>query len=177
MSVSDRLLKSEHETEQFFQRDSAQGGQRYNYNMYMHNIHIQSRQSRFVEEYAIDHNGAGAAVRAGYAPKSAHVTASRLLRKANVADAVRVLEVETETELRVTRSRVISELHNAIELARVRNDVSAMISGWREIAKLCGYYAPQMRAVSLTASGSLLLRQLQDLPDSALVEMADADRP
>ena len=143
----------------------------------MPKCNIKTKQRRFVEEYAIDHNGAGAAIRAGYAPKSAHVTASRLLRKANVADAVRALEFEAETELRMTRSRVISELQNVIELARLQSDVPAMIAGWREIAKLCGYYAPQMRAVSLTASGSLLLRQLHDLPDSALVEMADADRP
>ena len=92
----------------------------------MPKMNFSPKCARFVEEYAIDHNGAGAAVRAGYAPKSAHVTASRLLRKAKVADAVRALEVEAETELRVTRSRVISELQNAIELARLQNDVSAM---------------------------------------------------
>jgi len=105
----------------------------------MRNLNITTKAARFVEEYAIDHNGAGAAVRAGYAPKSAHVTASRLLRKANVSAAVRALEVEVETELRVTRSRVISELQSAVELARLQNDVSAMIAAWREIAKLCGY--------------------------------------
>ena len=38
------------------------------------------KQSRFVREYAVDCNGAAAAVRAGYAPRSAKVTASRLLR-------------------------------------------------------------------------------------------------
>lgn len=145
--------------------------------MHMKNSHIKSKHSRFVEQYAIDHNGAAAAIRAGYAPKSAHVTASRLLRKANVADAVRALEGQAETELRVSRSRVISELQNAIELARQQNDVSAMISGWREIAKLCGYYTPQLRQISFSQPGSSLLRQFQDMPDAALVEMADVDRP
>ena len=44
------------------------------------------KQSRFVREYAVDCNGAAAAVRAGYSPRSAKVTASRLLTKANCHD-------------------------------------------------------------------------------------------
>ena len=47
-------------------------------------LNIRSKQSRFVREYAVDCNGAAAAVRAGYSPRSAKVTASRLLTKANV---------------------------------------------------------------------------------------------
>ena len=40
---------------------------------------VRAKQSRFVREYAVDCNGAAAAVRAGYSPRSAKVTASRLL--------------------------------------------------------------------------------------------------
>lgn len=43
------------------------------------------KQQRFFAEYAIDQNGTQAAIRAGYAPKSAAVTASRLLRLAKEA--------------------------------------------------------------------------------------------
>ncbi len=47
-----------------------------------------TKEERFVLEYQQDGNGAAAAVRAGYAPKSAKVTASRLLTKANVKAAL-----------------------------------------------------------------------------------------
>jgi len=40
-----------------------------------------AKQARFVREYAVDCNGAAAAVRAGYSPRSAKVTASRLLTR------------------------------------------------------------------------------------------------
>lgn len=55
------------------------------------------RQQRFVAEFAIDGNATQAAIRAGYSPNGAKVTASRLLTKPNVAAAVsertqRVLE-------------------------------------------------------------------------------------
>ena len=46
------------------------------------------KQQRFVEEYLVDSNGAAAAVRAGYSPKSAKVIACKLLTKAHVRTAL-----------------------------------------------------------------------------------------
>ena len=45
---------------------------------------LTDRQKLFVQEYLIDLNGKAAAIRAGYAARSAEVEASRLLRKAKV---------------------------------------------------------------------------------------------
>ena len=42
---------------------------------------LTAKQARFVEEYLVDLNGTQAAIRAGYSPKTAAATASRLLRK------------------------------------------------------------------------------------------------
>lgn len=49
---------------------------------------LTDQQQRFVEEYLIDLNGAGAARRAGYAESSAHVAAHRLLINDKVREAV-----------------------------------------------------------------------------------------
>lgn len=49
---------------------------------------LSPERQRFVDEYAVDTNGAQAAIRAGYSPRSAKVTASRLLADANVQQAV-----------------------------------------------------------------------------------------
>lgn len=46
------------------------------------------KQQKFVAEYVLSGNGAQSATNAGYSPSSAHVTASRLLRNANVASAI-----------------------------------------------------------------------------------------
>ncbi len=48
------------------------------------------KQQRFVAEYLVDFNGKQAAIRAGYAPNSAEVVASKLLRLAKVSAAVHV---------------------------------------------------------------------------------------
>lgn len=50
----------------------------------MRNPSITERQKSFCMQYLIDGNGTQAAIRAGYSPGSAKVTASRMLTKANV---------------------------------------------------------------------------------------------
>lgn len=50
---------------------------------------VPDKEDIFALEYLKDFNGTQAAIRAGYAKKSAHVTASRLLKKAKVSRAIR----------------------------------------------------------------------------------------
>ena len=85
------------------------------------------KQLRFVEEYSLDHNGAAAAVRAGFAANSARVTASRLLTKANVKAAVAALEAEAAKTLRVTREGVLAALGRAYEDAKRQSNPAVML--------------------------------------------------
>ena len=49
---------------------------------------LTDKQKRFCEEYLIDLNATQAAIRAGYSPKTAEQTASRLLRNVNVQEYI-----------------------------------------------------------------------------------------
>ena len=55
---------------------------------------LTAKQTSFIDEFMKGRNGTQAAIRAGYAPGSAKVTASRLLTKANVAAEIRRLEAK-----------------------------------------------------------------------------------
>jgi phage terminase small subunit len=101
-----------------------------------------AKQVRFVREYAVDCNGAAAAMRAGYSPRSAKVTASRLLTKANVQRALRQIQQDDAERLSISRKAVIGQLQDAIEFARVKQDPRAMILGLRELGRMMGYYGP-----------------------------------
>lgn len=59
---------------------------------------LNERERRFVDAYmgAAAGNGTQAAITAGYARNSAKVTASRLLTKANVSDAIQIIRLATE---------------------------------------------------------------------------------
>ncbi len=68
------------------------------------------RQARFVEEYLIDLNGVQAAIRAGYSPNGADVTAVRLLDKASVAAAIERRKARRAAKSGITQERVLEEL-------------------------------------------------------------------
>lgn len=65
------------------------------------------REQAFVEFYFTERfNGTKAAIKAGYSPRSAHVTASRLLRKAKVIEAI----AEKMTDLKMSADEVLINL-------------------------------------------------------------------
>jgi phage terminase small subunit len=68
------------------------------------------REERFAREYIIDLNGSEAAKRAGYAAKSARITASRLLPKANIRDLIAKLTKAKFEKLDIGVERILQEL-------------------------------------------------------------------
>jgi phage terminase small subunit len=84
------------------------------------NAPLSPRERRFVDEYIVDLKGARAAVAAGYGARSAHVTASRLLRKANIQAAIEAAFAARQQRTHATADATVREL------ARVAySDISA----------------------------------------------------
>jgi phage terminase small subunit len=73
-------------------------------------IPLDPREERFVTLYVDNPNGTQAAIAAGYAPRSAHVTASRLLKRAKVRDAIARRNAELLLELDFTPQRIVREI-------------------------------------------------------------------
>jgi len=125
----------------------------------------------FAEQYVLDHCGAAAAVRAGYAPKAARQTACELLAKPAVRALVAEHEAAAERSLGLSKERVIGELQAAIALARKQGNPAAQIAGWREIAKMCGYYAPERKKIELSRGGDGLRAQYEAMSDAELLSI------
>lgn len=68
------------------------------------------KRQQFCREYIIDLNGTQAAIRAGYAPRSAQVTASRLLSDDMVKAEIADLMAERAERTEITADRVLQEL-------------------------------------------------------------------
>ena len=68
------------------------------------------KQSRFVDEYLVDLNGARAARRAGYSERSAASQAYELLRNKTVAAAIVKAQAERAARTGITSDRVVIEL-------------------------------------------------------------------
>lgn len=136
---------------------------------------LSPRQQRFASLYVTKRCGVNAAIGAGYAPgPGIAVTASRLLRKANVQAAIAAQEALVAAEMGVTRQKVIRELQEAVDEARRIGDPMAMIAAWREIARICGYYAPErVQTISDRATSDVdELHRLEEMSDADLALLA-----
>lgn len=71
---------------------------------------LTDKQRAFCEEYIIDFNGAQAAIRAGYAEKTARITAAKLLTKSNIQSYLSELIQERKERVKVSQDDVIREL-------------------------------------------------------------------
>ena len=59
----------------------------------------------------------------------------------------------------------------AIEMARLMAEPANMIAGWREIGKMCGYYAPVETRVKVDVSGNIVLDKMNSLTDAELLKI------
>lgn len=110
------------------------------------NDSLTDRQNRFVEEYMIDLDAKKAAVRAGYAEKSAQQNGSRLLNLPAVRDALDRAMLDRSRRTRVIQDQVIEELaaiafcdpveiattafRGPADIARLPERARRLIAGW-----------------------------------------------
>ena len=138
-------------------------------------LKLSARQQRFVKDYVRLGNASLAAREAGYAEAGARVTACRLLANPNVQAAVSAERRRYEQDLGITRERVIAELRSAIELAREQGNAPAMISGWREIAKICGYYERRVEvSIHPNIAAQRLVSQLETMSTDELMNLTES---
>ncbi|CAB3972282.1 terminase small subunit [Burkholderia aenigmatica] len=75
---------------------------------------LQAKMQRFVDEYLVDLNATQAAIRAGYAERSAQEQASRLLARPDVANAVQEAKARRAARVEINQDRVVLELMNVV---------------------------------------------------------------
>ncbi len=125
------------------------------------------KRQRFCEEYAVDLNGAAAATRAGYAPGSAKVTASRLLTDANVRERVDQLIAEGRERLNIDLDSLTEMFVEDRKLARESKQLGAAVSATEKIAKIHGYLKERIAVdVNITTgqmSGAELAAELDEI--------------
>jgi phage terminase small subunit len=130
------------------------------------------RQSQFVAEYTLTRNATQAAVAAGYSPRTARQTGSDLLSNPYIRALVAQHEAEAAKRLAVTRERVLAALGEAIDVAREQRNPAAMIAAWREIARMCGFYASdRVVRVDINIAAKRRVDKLETRSDAELLEM------
>lgn len=101
------------------------------------------KQALFVREYLKDLNGKQAAIRAGFAPRSAEVTASQLLSKPKVREIIEELNDKRCEKIEVNAAMILKEL---IRIAT--SDISAAFDDQGNIKPLRDIPEDIRRAIS-----------------------------
>ena len=132
---------------------------------------LTKKQEHFVVEYLRDHNGKQAAIRAGYSPKTAEVTASRLVRNVKVRAELEARQAKVAERAEITAEWVLRGLQkNALE-----HEGSASTQAYGVIAKCIGMFdrppppvqsieqnqTPQQLSAHQSHQASLFLRELK----------------
>lgn len=105
---------------------------------------LSERATAALLSIVLDHNGATAAQRAGYSPRSASAGCPRS----------------------VGGKRILDELQVAVEIEWIKGDPNTMIAGWRENANICGFSAPERKRVEVTTGGAGFMMRLNRTSDA-----------
>jgi len=93
-----------------------------------------------------------------------------------VQRAVRHLQRKYEESIVASRKQVLEGFLDAIGQAKLMSDPAVQIAGWREIGKMCGYYAPEVKEVNINVGAKRVIGQLEVMSDAELLEMIETDR-
>lgn len=135
-------------------------------------VHFLTDQQRiFVEAIIKGKSPSTAARMAGYAqPESQGYL---ILKSPKVQEAVRYLHKKHEKVADMSRKKVMDGLLEAIEIAKMQADAGVMVSGWREIGKMCGYYAPEVKKIDINITAKRVVDKLETLSDEDLLQMVE----
>ena len=128
------------------------------------------KQLRWIDEYLIDFNGAAAAVRAGYSLKSARSIAHENTTKPYIQAILKARQAAMAKELQITRQGVIRGLLDAVEMGREQQNPSAMVCALREVAKILGFFDPEVKRVELSASQNGVYQDIASWSDAQLLD-------
>lgn len=136
---------------------------------------LTSQQHAFVQAWARGESIHSASQRAGY--NSGDSFCYRMTRMPNV---LRVYEREKalyEAASQMTRQRVMDGILEGIEMAKLMAEPATMITGWRDIGKMCGYFEPVKHTLDINIKGDVTVRQLNGMSDAELLKMLSSDAP
>jgi len=130
------------------------------------NLYVQARAS------GMPHSASLAAAGLSH---SGQRTEKMMLARPAVAAALEAEQKKFQQQCKYKRDDVLNGLSEAIEQAKMQADPTAQIAGWREIAKICGFYAPETKKIELGGSARRLLARFESLSDDELLQIAEGD--
>lgn len=129
-------------------------------------------QEAFVEGVLDGKSRGQAALDAGYSSPTA---SSTIAKSEAVQKALSERREELSSATQITRVGVLNGILDAIEMARLMADPTAMLTGYRDISKMMGYNAPEVKKVEISDTSDRLHRRMQALSDEDLLKIINGE--
>lgn len=129
------------------------------------------KQARFVDEYLIDLNATQAAIRAGYAAKTANREGSRLLSNVDVANAVSEKAAQKAAALDLSAERVLRGLFEEATRTGDGSSHAARVSAWGLLGKYHKLFTDRIEA---EVSGDITVTDARSKLQSLLARQSAA---
>ena len=134
---------------------------------------LTEKQRLFVKHWAEGSSVSEAAFKAGYADGGAF--AHTMKHDPAIIKLYNQLTAKFEKAGEMSRKKVMEGLKRAAELAESREEAANMVSAWRQIGLLCGYYEPTRVEVDVNVRGNVILERLNRLSDAELLKIIDVE--
>jgi phage terminase small subunit len=104
---------------------------------------------------------------AGYSPTNGLAAKSAVVQ--NILDEARA---NLRRASNIKKADVVLGVLDAIDRARLAGEPNTEINGWKEVAKLLGHYAPEVKRIDLTLTQGRIKSKFEQMSDEELFEMA-----
>jgi phage terminase small subunit len=130
---------------------------------------LTTQQRLFVQHWAKGETIPNAMARAGYNDQPSY--GYRMAKMPNILALYNEEKAKYEEAAQMTRQRVMDGLLEAVEMAKLMAEPATMVSGWREIGKMCGYFEPKKVDINVNVTGNVIHQRLSQLSDAELLKI------
>lgn len=123
----------------------------------------------FVKYWAQGESITSASARAGYGDGATYA-----YRLARYPQAIALYNEEKrlyEEASQMTRKKVMDGLLEGIEMAKLAGEPASVITGWKTVGQMCGYFEPRKVKLDVNLSGDVTMQQMSKLSDAELLRV------
>lgn len=133
---------------------------------------ISAQQKRYAEARVTGRTQQQSALIAGYSPNTEQ--RGEIERSKTVQEQLAAIRKEVAENTQITKEEVVGLLMHAADMAKVMSDPTGLVAAARELGKMLGFYAPEVKKVTHGLDKGSLRALMDEMSDEDLIRLANA---
>lgn len=133
---------------------------------------INEPQKKYVQARAKGLTKKQSALMAGYTPDSDDGVGVE--DSPTVQAALAEIRAETAANVKITKEDVVQMLMDAVDMAKLLGDPTAVVSAARELGKMLGFYAPEVKKITHGLDRKSIIAIMDAMNDEELMRLSNA---